>query len=223
MVLRFVVTVVCLIGGLHDVISRQGCCGPKQWTGVAIQKLGRYDHDLDVASLADISTNVAYDYVAKKISLQQKIHNITTDNKDLLHVIYDFKQKTEYTITNGKVCIATPISEEMWPNCVPENASHLGTYNISGPVVDVYRVVTPGGATVRFSVTYEVCYPGTESLLTSGPVYDLTVSVYENVTTGIPDPSVFNVPVFCHHRQMKTNYTSSTITELIHRSLLSWR
>lgn len=50
-----------------------------------------------------------------------------------------------------------------------ENASHLGTYNISGPVVDVYRVVTPGGATVRFSVTYEVCYPGTESLLTSGP------------------------------------------------------
>lgn len=92
MVLRFVFTVVCLIGGLHDVISRQGCCGPKQWTGVAIQKLGRYDHDLDVASLADISTNVAYDYVAKKISLQQKIHNITTDNTDLVHVIYDFKQ-----------------------------------------------------------------------------------------------------------------------------------
>lgn len=50
-----------------------------------------------------------------------------------------------------------------------EDASHLGTYNISGPVVDVYRVVTPGGATVRFSVTYELCYPGTESILTSGP------------------------------------------------------
>lgn len=32
-------------------------------------------------------------------------------------------QKTEYTITNGKVCIATPISGEMWPNCVP------GMYN----------------------------------------------------------------------------------------------
>lgn len=35
-------------------------------------------------------------------------------------------------------------------------------------------------------------------------MYDLTVSVYENVTKGIPDPSVFNVPVFCHHRQVSS-------------------
>lgn len=92
MILRCSLTFVCLVAGLRDVISQHGCCGPQQWTGVAIQKRGRYDHDLDVASLADLNTRIGYDYVNRKISLQQKIYNITVDTQESVHVIYDFKQ-----------------------------------------------------------------------------------------------------------------------------------
>ncbi|XP_078334597.1 uncharacterized protein LOC144625892 [Crassostrea virginica] len=223
MILRCSLTFVCLVAGLRDVISQHGCCGPQQWTGVAIQKRGRYDHNLDVASLADLNTRIGYDYVNRKISLQQKIYNITVDTQESVHVIYDFKQRTVYSITNGNYCIANTISGEMWPNCIPDSATHLGTFNISGPTVNIYRMVTPGGATVRFSVSYGECNPSTESVLTSGPVYDLTVSVYENVTKGISDPSVFKVPTFCHHKETKTKHISSTITELLQNTFISRR
>lgn len=49
-----------------------------------------------------------------------------------------------------------------------ENVSYLGIYNIFGFVVDVYRVVILGGVIVRFSVMYEFCYLGIESLFIFG-------------------------------------------------------
>ncbi|XP_061174613.1 uncharacterized protein LOC133183702 [Saccostrea echinata] len=218
---QIIFLIICVLTVLHHVLSRRGCCGPQQWTGVAIQKLGRYDHDVDVASLADVTTHVAYSYDDRKVSLQQEVYNMTVKSKNKVHVIYEFKEGIEYIITNDNYCISYSIGGEMWSGCVPDNAIHLGTYNISGPTVDIYRVVSPSGATIRFSVSSQLCYPATESLLTQGPVYDLKVSVYENVTKGISDPSVFKVPVFCHHSQIKKKYISSTITELIHSSF-SW-
>ncbi|XP_062595389.1 uncharacterized protein LOC134256728 [Saccostrea cucullata] len=219
---QIICLIISVLSVLHQVFSRQSCCIPKQWTGVATQKLGRYDHDVDVASLADVITHVAYSYDDRKISLQQEVYNITIGFKEQVHVIYEFKEGIQYIITNGDYCISYPLGGDMWSGCVPDNATHLGTYNISGPVVDIYRVASLGGGIIRYSVSNPFCYPTTESLLTPGPVYDLKVSVYENVTEGISDPSVFKVPVFCHHSQIKKKYISSTIAELIH-SAFSWR
>ncbi|XP_048730629.1 mammalian ependymin-related protein 1-like [Ostrea edulis] len=222
MTCQLIFLVFCVLAALHDVISRQGCCGPQQWTGVAIQKTGIYNHDLDVASIADLITRVSYSYHVKKISIQRMVHNITTNKKDKIHKIFDYNQGIEYTITNGKYCTSNPTSGAMWQNCIPDNSTYFGSYNVSGPMIDVYRVVTPSGATIRVGVTPDSCHPVFESLLISGPVYTLEISVYENVTMGISYPSDFDVPEFCHHNQIKKKYVSSTITELIHSSF-SWR
>lgn len=92
MTCQLIFLVFCVLAALHDVISRQGCCGPQQWTGVAIQKTGIYNHDLDVASIADLITRVSYSYHVKKISIQRMVHNITTNKKDKIHKIFDYNQ-----------------------------------------------------------------------------------------------------------------------------------
>nr|AAQ19608.1 ependymin-related protein [Branchiostoma belcheri tsingtauense] len=161
----------------------EGCCTPKQWESfVGIENTTAVEGMIKVTQSYAIES---YDFDKKKIAMVFPAGGF--------RLVQDYNKGMMYTIA-GQYCFTTP-----WPypmvNCVPDNATLLYSYEMGGPdglMVDQYNLEAflPGFKGV-FQLTNPGCVPVAQTQYFGSYV---TMFGFTNITTGIKDPSVFDVP-----------------------------
>ncbi|BFZ15864.1 hypothetical protein BsWGS_18903 [Bradybaena similaris] len=170
------------------------CCWATQWEGIIQEKLGVYNSINNFASIADISSIIHVDYRRKMIVNEMSITNDSTNT--VLTSIEDFNKRITYTIV-GMYCVISNLTVSMGGNCVPENAGYLSTINIARVPSDIW-FLNNNGSTARLTVSQSGCVPIQEVGVTLGDVSYLNIINVQNVTAGIADPTIFNVPQICN-------------------------
>ncbi|CAH1244367.1 Hypp7283 [Branchiostoma lanceolatum] len=111
----------------------------------------------------------------------------------VIRVVKDYNKGVMYTMVAGQ-CFTTP-----WPypivNCIPDNATMIGNFEVGGPdglMVEQYHLndFLPGlKGYIQFSRAG--CLPVSQAQFTDTHVTKVGVA---NITVGIKDPNVFDVP-----------------------------
>lgn len=177
------------------------CCFPDQWTANLVETTGEYNQDLDSASLAYVNREVYYDYTGKQFAYLEDRDNRTAHKKTQTKIIIKYTEGKKYTIVS-KTCTVESISTSMESPCIPDDATSFGTHSYpAGVKASVWFVPDKvNGGSKRISVTQEDCLPLSESIISGGPDYIMRMSLYQNVTKGISDPTAFNIPAICNHK-----------------------
>ncbi|XP_078582834.1 mammalian ependymin-related protein 1-like isoform X1 [Branchiostoma floridae x Branchiostoma japonicum] len=181
--LKFVAVALLVTVCVFSVWGEQ-CCAPKQWESfVGIENTTAVDGKIEVRQISGIES---YDYDRKMIAVVIPGHFV-------IKVIQDYNKGMMYTIVAGQ-CYATP-----WPypmvNCIPDNATMIEKFEIGGPnglMIEQYQLqdFIPGfNGYIQF--TRPGCIPVSQT-----QYYDSYVTTYgfTNITAGIKDPSVFDIP-----------------------------
>lgn len=194
--LLLLIVSVCTFTCAVDV---KPCCGPTKWTANIVQTIGEYNRDLDAASVGYGNTTIYYDYDNKQMAFKQILLN-RTDHDRITHkwIIFKYNLGKRFVIMN-QTCTSSTIREEMEKPCIPDDAAFLGSHAYPGNLkVNVWLIENKNiGGARRLSVTEKMCMRTTMARITGGPDYILDTGIYQNVTSGISDPSVFVVPSFC--------------------------
>ncbi|XP_013402963.1 ependymin-related protein 2 [Lingula anatina] len=116
-------------------------------------------------------------------------------------VTKDYKKGMQWEIDeNNKTCTTRKLNSSMPPPCIPANAQFQGTYLLSQTLeVDRWYVDAPAAsqATV-YEVESKTCWPVSETRRSTVPdKFRLTSLTFENVTAGIKNPGIFNLPSYC--------------------------
>ncbi|XP_035695652.1 ependymin-related protein 1-like [Branchiostoma floridae] len=167
------------------------CCVPKQWEG-DIHMIQGYVRS-GKPGLQNVTTRESYDFTRKMIAVE--VRGIATPTK----VIMDYNKMEQYTIT-GTTCTVGRMMNTGMLNCLPMNSTYMGSSRFGGMeglLVDSWSIVDPIlGGTGVIDITRDGCIlvdevrispPGSQepSLITLGVT---------DVTLGIKDPKVFDVP-----------------------------
>lgn len=176
------------------------CCFPDQWTASLVETTGEYNRNLDAASLAYGIRQYFFDYTGKQIAYLESLDNRTAHAKTHTKTILKYNEGKKYTIRSQN-CEIEDISSTMESPCIPNDATLFGTHSYpAGVEAQVWFVPDKvSGGSKRISVTVDGCLPLSESRITGGPDYVLRMSLFQNVTQGITDPTAFNVPSICNH------------------------
>ncbi|XP_035677013.1 uncharacterized protein LOC118416063 [Branchiostoma floridae] len=178
-----IVSIAFLLGGCSVLV--EACCLPKQFEcTIGLQNATFGGGKLDVSTTGFMHS---MDFINKKVAY------VGQDFK----VLQDYSKMMQYTISNG-YCTVNKLMKPI-DNCISANATVATTVDMGGPkgvTLDVYNVekISPGpGIFFKGSIAFnqEGCIPFSEILMTEGSY--ATVS-YINMTFGIKDPSVFDVP-----------------------------
>ncbi|XP_066264789.1 uncharacterized protein [Branchiostoma lanceolatum] len=159
------------------------CCTPKQWESfVGIENTTAVDGMIKVTQ--SYATE-SYDFDKKKIAVVLPAVGV--------RIVQDYNKHMMYTIVAG-MCFTTP-----WPapmvNCVPDNATLLASFEMGGSgglMIDQYdlQAFLPG-----FKGYMQLSRPGCLPI-SQTQYFDSYVTMFgfTNVTEGIKDPSVFDIP-----------------------------
>ncbi|KAK3103308.1 hypothetical protein FSP39_018382 [Pinctada imbricata] len=130
--------VVCVVFSFFGLASSQkNCCAPKQWTGIIIQRIGRYDRTHDSASLNDAFTRFTYDSINMKTAAITEINkNISTQAMVKERTIRDYKQKRKWVIVDNN-CSVNPLTEALQAPCIPDYFLKMNIYeNVTSGISD---------------------------------------------------------------------------------------
>ncbi|KAI8506956.1 hypothetical protein Bbelb_153950 [Branchiostoma belcheri] len=163
-------------------VSGEGCCAPKQWESlVGIENTTAVDGMIKVTQTYAMES---YDFDRKKIAMVFPTEGF--------RMVQDYDKQKLYIIA-GTYCSAIP-----WPypmiNCIPENATLLFSYEMGGSdglMVNQYNLdafLHDFKGSMQFT---DKCIPVSQTQYFDSYV---TMFGFTNVTTGIKDPSVFDVP-----------------------------
>ncbi|CAH1795200.1 unnamed protein product [Owenia fusiformis] len=227
------------------------CCTQDQWEGILLVDEGmvfidavpRGDINLPGGgrtrpetawAVINTTADVSYDYTNKRTKLvltavtQSPL--IPRPGKQTVTYINDYVKHVSYQIDDSDGCQKSQI-DNMTKQCVPgdalfEGSATLGAKGAALPV-DIYSYVMPGlnfqtRATVSKSKSQ--CIPISMQLVAGGVEADSgTIWNVEahNITAGIKDPSVFEVPAKCNHvkqipKRMVRNNLHGTLQKLHH-------
>ncbi|XP_077987115.1 ependymin-related protein 1-like [Glandiceps talaboti] len=178
------------------------CCPPKQWESLLFQAGGYYLTSGQLGMI-DIASAVHSDLKSQLVAAEQRVRQggVTVDVK----IIQDFGEHIQYAIQDG-LCSKTALPGAMEDTaCIPDDAENLGNLNygldsLDGTVYRVKRDYPEANTSVSadISMTPKECIPIGENMVQNTPDIHLIVNViYANVTLGIKDPSVFDVPEIC--------------------------
>ncbi|XP_078691514.1 mammalian ependymin-related protein 1-like [Branchiostoma floridae x Branchiostoma belcheri] len=164
------------------------CCVPKQWEGNVHMIQGYVTSGQP--GLQNVTVRESYDFTRKKIAVE--VLGATTPTK----VIMDYSTMEQYTIT-GMSCTVGMMMDPGMLNCIPSNSTYMGSFHFGGMeglLVDSWSLVDPllGGSGV-VELTREGCIMLTEVLINPAEP-SLSVLGVTDVTLGIKDPKVFDVP-----------------------------
>ena len=141
-----------------------------------------------------------------RVAVNEEITTGSTNSK--VTVIEDLKAKQMYVITKStKSCIKLPLpNSPMFPSTKPctNNFTFLGSQKLGmtdeALDVNVYQVksTSPYGLMLELYLTKNKCLPVFESFMAAYPgASQVQGQVYSDVTLGIKDPSVFDLPEYC--------------------------
>ncbi|KAH9499991.1 hypothetical protein Btru_076119 [Bulinus truncatus] len=204
---------------LIAIVSAQTpCCWYKQWEGFIAQKHGVYDRIGNYASIADIQGQIHVDY-----SRMMVVNELVMTNASQVYsltTIDDYNKKIGYTVVDGQ-CFKSTLRAPLQDSCVPcilkvhqcntlvlkpdhdalyKNAVLIGTHSFLGIDADIWLLPYCSKTltmTVRVTVSRKDCVPLQEVLLTIADTSSLSFISMQNVTQGIVDPSIFNIPSIC--------------------------
>ncbi|XP_059152023.1 uncharacterized protein LOC131938105 [Physella acuta] len=200
-------TVVCLLVVCGLVEAQTPCCWFNKWEGQISQKLGVYDRIGNYASVADIQSVLHVDYDLKKV-----VNEMVLTNASVVYTmtIYeDFNQKMTYTVIDGQ-CFKSNLTAALDNSCVPAGATYMGTHDYVGIKADTWFLPSSAGprtSTVRITVSKNECVPLHEVLLTIDNTSSMSILSMQNITAGIADASIFNIPDIC---TMSSSHVSET-------------
>ncbi|XP_066285816.1 development-specific protein LVN1.2-like [Branchiostoma lanceolatum] len=175
------VAIALLVGGCSVFVET--CCVPKQFEcTLGGQNATFKDGKIDVSTTSSMQS---FDFVSKKIAF------IGQDFK----IVQDYNKMMQYTIAKG-YCAAAKLTVPL-NNCLPASVMVASSLDMGGPngvVIDVYdigKIASEYMYKGTYSVNQDGCLPFSQTLMTEGSISSLG---YFNVTSGIKDPSVFDVP-----------------------------
>ncbi|XP_066291958.1 ependymin-related protein 1-like [Branchiostoma lanceolatum] len=167
------------------------CCVPKQWEG-EVHMIQGYVRS-GQPGLQNVTVRESYDFTRKKIAVE--LLGMTTPTK----VIMDYNKMEVFTIT-GTTCTAGKMMNPGMLNCLPMNSTYMGSFRFGGMdglLVDSWSIFDPllGGNGV-VDMTRDGCIMVTEVLTSppGSPEPSLSALGVTDVTLGIKDPKVFDVP-----------------------------
>ncbi|XP_035663282.1 uncharacterized protein LOC118406984 isoform X2 [Branchiostoma floridae] len=180
--LKFVAVALLMTVCVFSVWGEQ-CCAPKQWESfVGIENTTAVDGMIKVTQQYAIES---YDFDKKKIAMVFPAIN--------MRLIQDYNKGMMYTIVAG-MCFTTP-----WPfpmvNCIPDNATMLASFEMGGKdglMIEQYQLqdFLPGfNGYIQF--TRPGCLPVSQTQYYESYA---TMFGFTNITEGIKDPSVFDIP-----------------------------
>ncbi|KAL3876391.1 hypothetical protein ACJMK2_034241 [Sinanodonta woodiana] len=178
------------------IAAGEGCCPPDQWEA---------GQDIMVGMVTAGATHLSKGLNRVHIDATQKIiaaeESLVVDGAPVqLKVIQDFVKGIQYLIQNS-VCQKTTIGP--WVSrCVPDNATLVHSVSIgSGKntlAVKTYNV-KQGDLDIYVTVTADGCIPVSQNQAgSSSGVNQMIVVGFYDVTQGIKDRSVFDVPAECN-------------------------
>ncbi|XP_066286191.1 mammalian ependymin-related protein 1-like [Branchiostoma lanceolatum] len=179
--------------------GQKPCCTPDQWEGTT-QELQGFLVDDKLGTVYG-TVEVSYDFTNQKLALAENL-NETGSGNTKLKVIQDYKKGTQYAI-QGNSCMEFALKGSMRKQCIPDNATHIGTFSFGGMAPDGLEcdafMTTVAGMDNVYAIsdmTRDGCYPVTQvSVNLMREHSTMTTQVFTDVTPGIKDPSIFTPPV----------------------------
>lgn len=167
------------------------CCSPDQWEG--------YQFSFDEREHFRAGLNVSYDYTNKR--LRVLIEERTPNNKKkILEAISLYNNNTMYLIDHtSNTCTSEQLNESMIQDCVPKDAVLETSPVLGGSLkTNLYRFSrTDHDEDVDFIEvrTQDNCFP--VDVFAASNRFGVDENFFWDITLGIKDPSVFNIPPIC--------------------------
>ncbi|CAL1542520.1 unnamed protein product [Lymnaea stagnalis] len=199
---------------IYTAQAQKPCCWFRQWEGYIHNIYGVYDSVSNYASTSDIQSYVHVDYGLMKVVNELMVVNASV--LTTVTVIGDYKKKISYTIV-GRECFQSPLTDALDESCVPEDAILIGTHSFLGVKANTFILPFHNATrttTSRITVSSDNCLPLHELLLTIDKTSSFSTITMQNVTAGIVDPSIFNVPDFCNQKPK--------VTQVLHMNTVGW-
>ncbi|KAK6170740.1 hypothetical protein SNE40_019055 [Patella caerulea] len=191
---------VLLLLGLSGCCLAQRCCVPNTWEGIQRQTAGSIKDGKPTVSVTDIK--VHYDLTNFRAAFDE---NVTANGYTVqVKVIQMFKDGTEYIIS-GNTCSKKMIPSTPQTRCLPDTAKLEGKHFIvdgkNNVSFNTYKDEAKG-VSVYVSLT-EHCKPVSQVIYgASNGVQFLSSDVFYDITDGIVDPAVFNIPAICSNAKL---------------------
>ncbi|XP_077984308.1 ependymin-related protein 1-like [Glandiceps talaboti] len=183
------------------------CCPPvEQYECRMNLRGGIYHSTTQSAELMNANLSLHADITNNKAAFEETVQTSGT----VTHVksITDFNQGVQYMIIDGTTCIKLPIETTLEDiACIPDGAELLGTYDYAMGKLNgseyKYTVKQLGQTQTYVMTVTEDCIPLALQVVggdEAGTYQYTTGGTYVNITQGIKDPSVFDVPSICSHK-----------------------
>ncbi|CAH1274169.1 EPDR1 [Branchiostoma lanceolatum] len=185
--LTFVAIALLLGATIADPVEDSNpspCCVPKQWSGT----MGIVSGSVSGGKPSTMNQTIMefYDYDKMKVAL-------VGDN---FRIVEDYNKGVSYSIVSDQ-CTTSKLTNSLF-NCIPANATFLGSYQYGGPKglkVNDYSIDSfAPGLIGRISFTADSCLPVLETVVNGGNDPYIDAIGFVNIVTSIKDPSVFDVP-----------------------------
>ncbi|CAH1802946.1 unnamed protein product [Owenia fusiformis] len=178
----------------------------------------------------NITAVVSYDYTNKRTKLViSKSPPIPRPGEQTVTYINDYVKHVSYQIDDINGCQKSQI-DNMTKQCVPGDALFEGSATLGGEgvtlPVDIYSYIMPGlGFKTRATVSksgLSECVPIGMQLVLGGAELDSVAMIWNveahNITAGIKDPSVFEVPAKCKHaKQISKGMVGNNLNGLLQK------
>jgi len=143
---------------------------------------------------------------------------VSYDFKNGKYAMLDLRSKTKAIADYSKGikvvirpsgCRVIETGETMKQMCMPDSAMYIGAFSVGGVTsADLWQFVGHNNATMKSITMHEFCLPLQEEVnMQQGGYVSIQSSIYLDVTLGIKDSSVFDLPTDCMltkiPRQMK--------------------
>ncbi|XP_077983806.1 ependymin-related protein 1-like [Glandiceps talaboti] len=184
------------------------CCPPfEQYECRMNVRGGIYYPAYKFAELQDTNMSLHADITNKKVAFEETIRS---GGGTVTHLksITDFNQGVQYMIIDGTTCTKFPIETTLEDiACIPDDAELLGTYDYAMGKLKgseyKYTVKQLGQIQTYVMTVTNQCIPLALQVVggdEAGTFQYTTGGTYVNITPGIKDPSIFDVPSICSHK-----------------------
>ncbi|KAI8492810.1 hypothetical protein Bbelb_294070 [Branchiostoma belcheri] len=189
------VTALALVGS--GSAQPQPCCTPNQWEATMVEAQG-YVQNMQPKTLVG-TIEVSYDFDNKKMAFNQRLNNSGTPI--LVKVIINYNEGKMYSISGGVCTELDAPTPDMPQQCISAGAMFERTMRLGGPgglEVNSFGLWNVQGVAYGTAqMTSRDCLPVTEVLIaeqTGQVLGSVQAIIFDGVTTGIKDPSVFDPP-----------------------------
>ncbi|XP_067672391.1 ependymin-related protein 1-like [Haliotis asinina] len=184
------------------VLGGNICCTPRQWEGVEAQVIGTLKNG-GTPLLSETEIKVSVDATNNRMAFDEKVtaNGYTVNVK----VIQLWDRKTEYIIQQTGTCTRKQLTGDFPSGCIPDTATLTGKHFEGSPQNKVtynsYRIADAAkGVTIIADMTTDTCEPiRQETFGYSGTEYYFISNRYYDISGGIKNATVFDVPPACNN------------------------